>query len=61
MHIYMRDFADMVRGARRAIGAGMTYSYNELIDYICTSGFFTDSELENVMAKTARRIYKIAD
>ena len=63
---YIRKVMDMVGSERIAWGSDcpgvfMNYTYRELIDYICKSGFFTDAELENVMANTARRIYKIAD
>ena len=63
---YMRKCMDIVGSQRIAWGSDcpgvfMNYTYSELIDYIVKSGFFTDSELENVMSKTARRIYKIAD
>ena len=63
---YLRECMDIV-GSERIVwgsdcpGVFMNYTYRELIDYICASGLFTDAELENVMAKSARRIYKIAD
>lgn len=35
------------------------YSYRQLIDNICNADCFTDTELINLMSKTARYIYKI--
>jgi len=35
------------------------YSYQQLIDYVLNSGYFTDTELTNLMSETARYIYKI--
>ena len=63
---YIRKVMDIVGSERIAWGSDcpgvfMNYTYSELIDYICKSGFFTDRETENIMAKTAHRIYKIAD
>ena len=38
----------------------LAYSYRELVEYICNMCGFTDTELTNLMAKTARYVYKIS-
>lgn len=42
-------------------GAFISYTYQELVDHILDNSGFTDTELTNLMAKTARYVYKIAD
>ena len=42
-------------------GAFMRCSYSEMIEHICNNCGFTDTELSNLMSKTARHIYKIKD
>lgn len=42
-------------------GAFRFNTYRELAEHICNNGTFTDTELANLMAGTARYVYKIKD
>ncbi len=61
---YLRSVISILGSDRLAWGSDcpgifITCSYAEQIDYICNSGRFTSNELENIMSKTARSIYRI--
>ena len=65
-YVYIRDVmntvgSDHIMWGTDCPGAFVSFTYREMVENICNSGTFTNTELTNLMSETARYVYKIAD
>ena len=62
-YAYMRQVMDIVGADHMTWGTDcpwvfLLWSYAELVDFVCNSGYFSETELNHLMHDTAARIYQ---